>query len=73
MVEQVFRPPPYVAFFSGLVGSGVQLLGCSMVTLFFALLGMLSPASRGALMTVSIVVWLCMGLVSGYYSARMYK
>ena len=69
----VFRPPVHVEFFSGLVGSGVQLLGMGIVTLVFALLGMLSPASRGALMTVAIVVWLCMGLISGYYSSRMYK
>jgi hypothetical protein len=51
------------------VGSGVQLFGVFTVTLFFALLGMLSPASRGALMTVAIVVWLLMGLVGGYVHA----
>lgn len=69
----VFRPPVYVELLCTLFGTGVQLLGVFSVTLFFALLGMLSPASRGALMTVAIVVWLFMGATAGYYSSRMYK
>eukprot|EP00039_Didymoeca_costata_P028094 m.19987 g.19987 ORF g.19987 m.19987 type:complete len:635 (+) comp6724_c0_seq1:278-2182(+) len=69
----VFRPPQGKELLATLVGTGVQLLGVFSVTLFFALLGMLSPASRGALMTVAIVVWLFMGLSAGYYSSRFYK
>jgi transmembrane 9 superfamily protein 2/4 len=37
------------------------------------MLGMLSPASRGALMTAAIFLYFFMGLVAGYYSARLYK
>ena len=37
------------------------------------MLGMLSPASRGALMTTAIFFYVFMGLVAGYYSARLYK
>lgn len=37
------------------------------------MLGMLSPASRGALMTVAITLYDVMGLVSGYHSGRLYK
>lgn len=39
----------------------------------FAMLGMLSPASRGSLMTVAITLYDVMGLVSGYHSGRLYK
>lgn len=38
-----------------------------------AMLGMLSPASRGALMTAAIFLYVFMGLIAGYYSARLYN
>lgn len=37
------------------------------------MLGMLSPASRGALMTAAILLYVLMGLVAGYFAARLYK
>lgn len=37
------------------------------------MLGMLSPASRGALMTSAIFLYVFMGLIAGYFSARLYK
>ena len=40
----VFRPPPMPEMLCTVVGSGIQLFGVFTVTLFFALLGMLSPA-----------------------------
>lgn len=39
----------------------------------FAMLGMLSPSSRGALMTAAIFLYVFMGLIAGYFSARLYK
>ncbi len=39
----------------------------------FAMLGMLSPASRGALMTAAIFLYVFMGLIAGYHSGRLYK
>lgn len=39
----------------------------------FAMFGMLSPASRGALMTAAIVLFMFMGLIAGYNGARMYR
>lgn len=38
-----------------------------------AMLGMLSPSSRGALMTSGIFLYVFMGLIAGYFSARLYK
>lgn len=37
------------------------------------MLGMLSPSSRGALMTSGIFLYVFMGIIAGYYSARLYK
>lgn len=37
------------------------------------MLGMLSPASRGALTTAAITFYMIHGAVAGYLSARLYK
>lgn len=43
------------------------------VSAVFAMLGMLSPASRGALGTCAIFLYVFSGLIAGYFSARLYK
>lgn len=55
-----------------MVGTGSQLTAMSLVTLFFALLGFLSPSNRGSLATVMIVAWTLFGALAGYMSARAY-
>lgn len=47
-----------------------QILLCFVV---FACLGFLSPANRGALMTCTLVLYVCLGTPAGYVSARVYK
>ncbi|KAL1244114.1 Transmembrane 9 superfamily member, partial [Trichinella spiralis] len=39
----------------------------------FAMVGMLSPSSRGALMSVALFLYCFMGLFAGYFAGRMYK
>jgi transmembrane 9 superfamily protein 2/4 len=43
------------------------------VTLSVAVLGFLSPANRGALLTSILVLYALMGIQAGYISARLYK
>lgn len=69
----VFRPPNNNRFFASIIGSGVQIFCMLAITIFFAMLGMLSPASRGALLTASIFLYEFMGLVGGYFAGRLYK
>ncbi|RWS01640.1 hypothetical protein B4U79_02365 [Dinothrombium tinctorium] len=69
----VFRPPRYSMFLAVFVGSGVQVLCMTLITLFFACLGFLSPANRGALMTCALVMFVCLGTPAGFVSARLYK
>lgn len=69
----VFRPPRNSRLFAAVIGSGIQIFLMSLITIFFAMLGMLSPASRGALMTAAIFLYVSMGLIAGYFSARLYK
>ena len=69
----VFRPPQNGGLLSIFVGSGVQILMMSMAALCFAVLGFLSPANRGVLMTALLLLFVFMGVFAGYYSARVYK
>ena len=72
----VFRPPrgffgPMVL--SVFVGSGSQLLMMTGVLMVFAVLGFLSPANRGGLVTAMLLLFVFMGSAGGYFSARLYK
>lgn len=69
----VFRPPRKGMLLSLLLGSGVQILFVTIITLVFACLGFLSPVNRGALMTCALVLYVCLGTPAGYVSARIYK
>merc|ERR1712137_114303 len=69
----VFRPPPFRIVLSVLLGSGIQIFAMVVITLIFALLGFLSPANRGGLMTAVVILFMLMAFCSGYTSARMYK
>uniref|UniRef100_A0A0K0D1H6 Transmembrane 9 superfamily member n=1 Tax=Angiostrongylus cantonensis TaxID=6313 RepID=A0A0K0D1H6_ANGCA len=69
----VFRPPPHQMILVNMVGTGIQLLGMVGIVVFFAMLGMLSPASRGSLMSAAVFLFCFMGLVSGYQAGRLYK
>jgi len=41
--------------------------------MIFAILGFLSPANRGGLMTALVILFVAMGIFGGYFSARLYK
>ncbi|CAF91008.1 unnamed protein product [Tetraodon nigroviridis] len=69
----VFRPPKKGMLLSVFLGSGTQIFIMTLVTLFFACLGFLSPANRGALMTCAVVVWVLLGTPAGYVASRLYK
>lgn len=69
----VFRAPKNPNLLSVLVGSGVQLLAMTIITLCFAVLGFLSPANRGGLMTAMLLLYVFMGVFAGNVSSRLYK
>ncbi|KAK3003040.1 hypothetical protein RJ639_018796 [Escallonia herrerae] len=69
----VFRPPSNTTLLCIYAGTGVQVFGMTLVTMIFALLGFLSPSSRGSLMTAMVFLYMSMGLFAGYSSARLYK
>jgi transmembrane 9 superfamily protein 2/4 len=69
----VFRTPAASTLLSIYCGTGAQVFGMVVVTLVFALLGFLSPANRGSLMTVVLLLFVFMGIFAGYYAGRLYK
>ncbi|GBF92602.1 hypothetical protein Rsub_05216 [Raphidocelis subcapitata] len=69
----VFRPPVNASLLCTYVGTGAQLFSMLVVTMFFALLGFLSPANRGGLMTAMVMMFVFMGVVAGYTAGRLYK
>ena len=69
----VFRPPAHYGLLCVFVGTGVQFFSMTLVTMAFAVLGFLSPANRGGLMTAMLLLWVIMGLFAGYASARLFK
>jgi transmembrane 9 superfamily protein 2/4 len=69
----VFRKPQFSKLLVVSVGSGIQILFMSVVTLIFALLGLLSPAHRGGLLQSMMLLFTFMGAFAGYTQARLYK
>ncbi len=45
----------------------------SVYTLIFSWIGFLTPENRGSILTVVVLLFVFMGVFSGYYSARFYK
>ncbi|KAL0225665.1 hypothetical protein P9112_012989 [Eukaryota sp. TZLM1-RC] len=69
----VFRAPANPSLFSSCIGSGVQVGIMIGSSLLFALLGFLSPAHRGSLLTSLVVFFVLGSYAAGYTSARIYK
>ena len=68
----VFRAPSDTLSLSVHVGSGVQIMASATITLIFAALGFLSPASRGSLLTAALVMYLLMSAAAGYASVWLW-
>jgi len=70
----VFRAPSsWPMLFCIFIGTGAQLFAMATVTLIFAAIGFLSPANRGSLMMALLMLFVLMGVLAGYMSARTYK
>ncbi|KAJ3677572.1 hypothetical protein LUZ60_003296 [Juncus effusus] len=73
IVGDVFREPQNPKLLCVMVGNGVQILGMGLVTIVFAALGFMSPASRGMLLTGMIVLYLFLGIGSGFVGILIWK
>ncbi|KAJ3694626.1 hypothetical protein LUZ60_000003 [Juncus effusus] len=73
VVGDVFREPNCSKLLCVLIGDGVQILGMGIVTIVFAALGFMSPASRGMLLTGMIILYLILGIIAGYVGVRLWR
>ncbi|KMT03591.1 hypothetical protein BVRB_8g192640 [Beta vulgaris subsp. vulgaris] len=73
VVGDVFRAPGYASLLCVMVGDGIQLLGMGVVTIMFAALGFMSPASRGTLLTGMVFFYLVLGIAAGYVAVRLWR
>jgi transmembrane 9 superfamily protein 2/4 len=64
-----------VVFYSSLpnVGSGLQILAMTLSTMVCAVLGLTSQTNRGGMITTLLLLFVFMGSIAGYSSARVYK
>lgn len=67
----VFRFPPYLPLFCGLVGTGVQLIMMVYCTTILSTIGTLY-IGRGAVSTTAVVVYALSSFVGGFVSGRFY-
>ncbi|GAB2242719.1 hypothetical protein Droror1_Dr00019494 [Drosera rotundifolia] len=73
VVGDVFREPDCPKFLSVMVGDGVQITGMAVVSIVFAALGFMSPASRGMLLTGMVFLYLFLGIAAGYAGVRFWR
>ncbi|XP_074355410.1 transmembrane 9 superfamily member 11-like [Apium graveolens] len=66
VVGDVFRAPDNAEFLCVMVADGFRILGMAVATIFFAALGFMSPASRGALVTGMLMFYMFLGIIAGY-------
>lgn len=69
----VLRPPPLGTWLATTIGTGMQLLCMSFISIGCAMLGFLSPANRGSMLTVTLLLFALMGVAAGYCAALTYK
>ncbi|KAB1211874.1 Transmembrane 9 superfamily member 4 [Morella rubra] len=73
VVGDVFRAPTNPALLCIMVGDGVQILGMAVVTILFAALGFMSPASRGTLVSGMLFFYMILGIAAGYVAVRLWR
>ena len=71
--NDVFRKPIHCTILATFIGNGVQLFAMIFFSLLISIIGVLSPESRGNLLNLMIIMFILMGTLGGYFSARIFK
>ncbi|KAI4240627.1 MAG: hypothetical protein L6R40_004994 [Gallowayella cf. fulva] len=69
----IFRAPPYAGYLAPLIGSGMQLVFMATGLLILSCFGILNPSFRGGFVSVGVGLFVFAGVISGYFSSRLYK
>ncbi|KAJ9551174.1 hypothetical protein OSB04_015219 [Centaurea solstitialis] len=73
VVADVFRAPSHPTLLCVMVGDGVWILGTAVVTIAFAALGFVSPASCGTLVAGTLNFSMILGILAGYVAVCMWQ
>ncbi|PWA91874.1 Nonaspanin (TM9SF) [Artemisia annua] len=73
VVSDVFRAPDHPQLLCVMVADGCRILGMAFTTIFFAALGFMSPASRGALISGMLMFYLLLGVIAGFVAVWLQK
>lgn len=69
----VFRPPRFAPMLLSVAcGTGAQLLCTTLFTILISVFGLVSSARRGSLIIAEYILFILMGPISGYVTARLY-
>ena len=69
----VFRKPYNDYLLYGIFGTGIQLLFVVFYSLFFINIGLLRPRNGGSYFAIMVLMYIFLGIVSGYTSSLFYN
>ncbi|XP_052210493.1 transmembrane 9 superfamily member 11-like [Diospyros lotus] len=73
VAADVFRAPTNPVLLCVMVGDGFRILGMALVTILFAALGFMSPASRGALLSGMLLFYTLCGVLAGFVAVWLLR
>ena len=73
MSFEVFRNPKNIELLSVIVGTGIQLFLMLFYSLFFVNIGLLRPRNGGSYFSIMVMIFIFLGIISGYSTSRFYK
>ena len=68
----VFRSPSHGYLLASIFGTGIQLFFVVFYSLFFVSIGLLRPRNGGSYFALMVLMYIFLGVVSGYSSSRLY-
>ena len=69
----VFRSPKNIELLSVIFGTGIQLFLMLFYSLFFINIGLLRPRNGGSYFSIMTMLYIFLGIISGYSTSRFYK
>ncbi len=73
MACDVYRPPAWPGLFCSVIGSGVQLAVVLFLLMWCAVIGYMTPESRGSLLSTLILLFVFTTVSARFTSSRLYK
>jgi len=73
LTGDVFRAPPAPTLLAVTASTGTQIVLLSLIALASAMLGLVSPGSRGGVLTGMLLSWVLTSGLAGYLATHLYR